>query len=90
MGFLRGSVVKGPDLLAGYEYRPYVRISDESHPFSEEEALYAAVTTTERPIAIPLTEDDCLGWTPQGKLRESVDDHIDSTCRHSGRGGATC
>lgn len=45
-----------------------MRISDETHPFSEEEALYAAVTTTERPIAIPLTEDD---FVSSGLPRES-------------------
>lgn len=50
----RGAVVKGPDLFADHDYRPYVRLSDDSHPFSDEEALYAAVTTTERAEAIPL------------------------------------
>lgn len=56
--YTRGMVVKGPDLLAEYDYRPYVCLSDESHPFSEEEALYAAVTTTRRAVAIPLGDDD--------------------------------
>lgn len=54
----RGAVVKGPDLFAEYEYRPYVRVSDETHPFSDEEALYAAVTTTRRAAAIPLADAD--------------------------------
>lgn len=58
MSYSRGAVVKGPDLFAGHDYRPYVRLSDETHPFSDEEALYAAVTTTRRSVAIPLTQDD--------------------------------
>jgi len=56
--YTRGMVVKGPDLLAKHDYRPYVCLSDASHPFSEEEALYAAVTTTGRAVAIPLGDDD--------------------------------
>jgi hypothetical protein len=58
MAYVRGTVVKGPDLFAGYDYRPYVCLSDDSHPFSDEEALHAAVTTTHRSVAIPLTDDD--------------------------------
>ncbi|ELY97123.1 hypothetical protein [Natrialba asiatica] len=54
----RGAVVKGPDLLAGHDYRPYVCLSDRTHPFHDEEALYAAATTTRRVAAVPLTDDD--------------------------------
>lgn len=54
----RGSVIKGPDLFGPHPDRPYVRLSDDTHPFSDEEALYAAVTTTQRSIAVPLTDDD--------------------------------
>jgi hypothetical protein len=64
----RGAVVKGPDLFADYDYRPYVCLSDDTHPFSDEEALYAAVTTTQRAVAIPLTDDD---FTTGGLPRES-------------------
>lgn len=56
--FTRGAVVKGPDLLGDHDYRPYVCLSDDSHPFHEEEALYTAVTTTRRAVAIPLHDDD--------------------------------
>lgn len=42
--YTRGAVVKGPDLLGDHDYRPYVCLSDDSHPFHDEEALYAAVT----------------------------------------------
>lgn len=57
-GYDRGAVVKGPDLFADHDYRPYVCLSDETHPFSDEEALYATATTTDRPAAIPLTNGD--------------------------------
>jgi len=58
--------VKGPDLFADHEYRPYVCLSDETHPFSDEEALYAAATTTRRAIAIRLSGDDFeTGGLPQ-------------------------
>jgi len=53
----RGTVVKGPDLFADHSYRPYVQLSDDTHPFSDEEALYAAITTTEREEAIVLDGD---------------------------------
>ena len=39
MPYERGTVVKGPDLFANYDHRPYVRLSDDTHPFSDEEAL---------------------------------------------------
>ena len=32
-------------------------MSDATHPLHDEEALYAAVTTTRRAVAIPLTDD---------------------------------
>jgi hypothetical protein len=54
----RGTVVKGPDLLADNDFRPYVRINDDTHPFADEEAVYVAATTTRRSAAIPLTEED--------------------------------
>ena len=50
--------MKGPDLFADHDYRPYVRLSDDTHPFSDEEALYVAVTTTARPSAVPLVASD--------------------------------
>ncbi|MFT4905905.1 MAG: mRNA interferase MazF [Natronomonas sp.] len=66
MAYDRGTVVKGPDLLANHNYRPYVCLSDEIHPFSDEEALYAAATTTRRAVAIPISEADFeSGGLPQ-------------------------
>lgn len=58
MTYERGAVVKGPDLFADHDYQPYVCLSDGSHPFSDEEALYTAVTTIRRAGAIPLTDGD--------------------------------
>jgi mRNA-degrading endonuclease toxin of MazEF toxin-antitoxin module len=74
-------VVKGPDLFADYDYRPYVCLSDDTHPFSDEEALYAAVTTTRRAVAIPLTDDDFMTG---GLPRESyVNPWTIATIRHA-------
>lgn len=64
----RGAVVKGPDLFADHDFRPYVRLSDESHLFADEEALFAAVTTTERSEAIPLPD---TAFVSGGLPRES-------------------
>jgi hypothetical protein len=58
MAYPRGAVVKGPDLFGDGAFRPYVCLSDDAHPFGDEEALYATVTTTRRSVAIPLTEAD--------------------------------
>lgn len=58
MRYERGDVVKGPDVFGPYEHRPYVCLTDDRHPFSDEEALHAAVTTTERSMAVPLADGD--------------------------------
>lgn len=56
--YTRGDVVKGPDLLGPHEHRPYVCLSTDSPPFRDEEAVYAAVSTTRRSVAVPLTDSD--------------------------------
>lgn len=58
MAYDRGTVVKGPDLFGDHDHRPYVCLSDDTHPFSDEEALYATVTSTRRGAAIALTNED--------------------------------
>lgn len=68
MSYDRGAVVNGPDLFTDHEHRPYICVSDETHPFRDEEALYTAVTTTRRSAAIPLAEDD---FASGGLPRES-------------------
>lgn len=54
----RGVVVKGPDLFADHDYRPYVCLSDDTHPFDDEEGVYVAATTTRRAAAVPLSDED--------------------------------
>ena len=77
----RGVVVKGPDLFADHDYRPFVRLNDDSHPFGDEEGLYAAVTTTRRPVAVPLTDDDFVSG---GLPRESyVNPWTIATIKHA-------
>jgi mRNA-degrading endonuclease toxin of MazEF toxin-antitoxin module len=66
--YARGAVVKGPDLLGPHEHRPYVCLSTADPPFRNEEAVYAAVTTTHRSTAIPLAAPD---FTSGGLPRES-------------------
>jgi mRNA-degrading endonuclease toxin of MazEF toxin-antitoxin module len=54
----RGAVVRGPDVFGGHSYRPWIVVSDETHPFGDEEGLFVAVTTTPRRVAIPLRDSD--------------------------------
>lgn len=67
-GYARGAVVKGPDEFGDHDFRPFVCLSDETHPFADEEVRYAAVTTTRRSVALPLTADD---FASGGLPRES-------------------
>lgn len=77
----RGMVVKGPDLLGDHDYRPYICLTDKSHPFHNEEALYTPATTTRRAVAIPLTDDDFVSG---GLPRESyVNPWTVVTIRHA-------
>jgi hypothetical protein len=50
--------VVAPDELGAGDSRPYVVLSDGSHPFADEEFLAAIVTTTPRSFAVPLADDD--------------------------------
>lgn len=60
MEYSRGDVVKGPDLFGAGTFRPWVLVSDTSHPFAGQEGLWVVVTTTERSQAIPLGEGDFI------------------------------
>jgi hypothetical protein len=51
-------VVKGSDLLADYDYRPCVCLSDDTHRFRDEEALYAAIT------ALKNVAEDAASYDP--------------------------
>jgi len=79
--YARGAVLKGPDLLGPHDYRPYVCLSTENPPFRDEEAVYAAVTTTPRSAAIPLAESD---FRSGGLPRESyVNPWVLVTIKHA-------
>lgn len=60
MSYDGGDVLKGPDFFGDYEHRPYLYLSDDTHPFSDEEALYATITTTRRSRAIRLAPADFI------------------------------
>lgn len=52
----QGDVVIGPDFIGGNSRRPFIVISNENHPFKDQECLVVLVTTTERKEAIPLPD----------------------------------
>ncbi len=54
----RGAVVKAPDPFGAGTHRPYVHLTDPSHPFDGVEGLFVAVTTTERSAAVELADED--------------------------------
>lgn len=58
MTYTRGDVVRGPDVLGTSPRRPWLCVSDEIHPFSNEEAIYAMVTSVPHQPAIGLEEAD--------------------------------
>ncbi|ELZ39139.1 hypothetical protein C463_17533 [Halorubrum californiense DSM 19288] len=77
----RGALVKGPDLFADNDFRPCVRVNDDTHLFADEEAVYVPATTTRRSAAIPLAEDD---FTEGGLPRETyVNPWTVVTIRHA-------
>jgi mRNA interferase MazF len=79
--YARGTVVKGPDLLGPHNHRPYVCLSTQKPPFRDEEAVYAAVTTTRRSQAIPLAAAD---FRSGGLPRESyVNPWVLVTIKHA-------
>jgi mRNA-degrading endonuclease toxin of MazEF toxin-antitoxin module len=57
MEYPRGTIVKGPDVIGPHSARPWLVVSDESHPFSYGECLVAAVTTTARDRAVELSPE---------------------------------
>lgn len=53
----QGDVIIGPDFIGGNSRRPFVVVSNEEHPFNDEECLVVLITTTEREEAVPLPEE---------------------------------
>jgi len=65
----RGAVIEYPALFGFDSYpRPYVLVSDDSHPFHGEEYVGLAVTTTRLDPAIPIDDD---AWVRGGLPRQS-------------------
>lgn len=58
--YQRGTVVKGPNPFSPAQHRPYVKLSDTTHPFGAQEGIFVAVTTTQRPESIELRPGDFL------------------------------
>lgn len=65
--FERGHVVWHPALFRD-SGRPFLVLSDDDHPFHGTEYLVAAITTTERTDAIPITSD---AWVAGGLPKTS-------------------
>jgi len=51
-------VVRGPDFLGPHDDRPYVVLSDDTHPFDQNECIVASFTRTARPTAIRIRPSD--------------------------------
>lgn len=58
MTYSRCAVIKGPDVLGPHSSRPYVVLSDSSHPFVDNECIVASFTRTGRPQAIRIRPSD--------------------------------
>jgi len=79
--YRRGAVVKAPDPFGAGSHRPYVHVTDPSHPFDGEEGLFVAVTTTERSAAVELADDDFVsGGLPR---RSNVSPWVVTTFKHA-------
>ena len=79
--FDRGHVVWHPSLFKDGG-RPYLVLSDESHPFHGEEYIVAGVTTTDRDDAVVLEPDD---WKVGGLPKVSyVSPWFVATLKHAG------
>jgi mRNA-degrading endonuclease toxin of MazEF toxin-antitoxin module len=66
----RGDVVRSVDpfKLGTDRQRPWLVVSDDSHPFADEQCIAVAVSTREYPDSIPLADAD---WEAGGVPRES-------------------
>lgn len=78
----RGAVWWGPSLFEhGDIYRPWLVISDDSHPFSEEECLAVGLTTTPHEAGILVEPDHWIdGGTPR---RSFVSPWYCTTLKHA-------
>lgn len=60
MSYPIGGVVIAKDPFGAGTDRPYLIISNDTHPFHGEEYIVTVVTTTERDRAVPLSEDSFI------------------------------
>ena len=78
--FDRGHVVWHDRLFRGSD-RPWLVVSDDSHPFHGEEYLVVGITTTERDNAIEITDED---WSVGGLPKQSyVSPWFITTIKHA-------
>lgn len=69
MGYGRGEVWWGPALHKGTSaYRPWVIVSDDSHPFPTEECIALAMTTKRHREGIPVPD---RAWAEGGSKRDA-------------------
>lgn len=69
MALDRGTVWWGPaPHKSGPAYRPWVVVSDSTHPFSREECIALALTTTRHPAGIEVPDD---AWVEGGSDTDS-------------------
>ena len=57
-------MVLASDPFGGGDTRPYLVMSNDTHPFGDEEAVAVVITTTERDRAIPLAGEYVEGDLP--------------------------
>jgi mRNA-degrading endonuclease toxin of MazEF toxin-antitoxin module len=60
----QGAVVVASDPFGGGDTRPYLVVSNTTHPFGDEENVAVVITTTEREEAIPLAGEYVEGELP--------------------------
>ncbi|MBS1263085.1 MAG: hypothetical protein MAG715_00253 [Methanonatronarchaeales archaeon] len=64
----RGEVWWGPALFKGGAYRPWLTVSHDSHPFSEEECIGVGLTTTSHREGLKIEPDE---WVGEGMSKQS-------------------
>ena len=85
-GYEQGAVVVASDPFGRGDARPYLVISNDSHPFGDEEEVAVVITTTERDRAIPLAgayvegglpyESFVSPWSPVALKHEMINTRV--------------
>lgn len=89
MAYPIGGVVIGRDPFGAGTDRPYLIVSNDTHPFHGEEYVATVVTTTERDRAVQLSEDSFLegslprrsfvsSWNPVTLKDHLIEKHVAS------------